>query len=643
MHKLEDVKRMLAGNDADQIREGAFAAGEGRWLECIPLLAKQLQSQNLGVQEAADQALRNIGGPEAVQAVTPLLRSDDAPVRNLAMDILREIGGDDITTLTELLRDEDPDIRIFAADILGSARNSMAVQPLCKALLKDPEVNVRYQAAVSLGNLEERQGAECLNRAMADEEWVQFAVIEALSKLRDESSVNAMAKAMDKSSDLVCSMIVEALAEMGNIKAVPLLLRRMESSPAALRNKIVKAIVLILGGRSLTMLSDNERERFRIYALAALQDEDPDIQDAAARGLAYVGGEQASASVLALAERLEPVRDQERIEKLAESLSAIGFKSALRDAVTNGTWKAGMVAIKALELLGDPRGAALLTEAFWSKDREMQRAIMDTLDVLAGEDERPFYLDILERHNDGHVLKAALHFLGHKTRHHEDGNKLFALLEHPYDDVKEAALDACVSLNGAEMQRKFRDLFHSPEPIHRFMAVYALGKLGVLDNMDSIKLALEDEAPDVRKVALEALTPVCNELGEDFGLILSRLNDEVREVRLAVVQLLGAGCSVEGVEQYLYQALHDEDDWVRIRTVEALGERKDKAALAHIVPLLETDNNLLLLKIIKALGNIGGKTAFRSLLAMVNSEDPELQEAAEAALAQIKDQPGEGD
>lgn len=642
MPELEDIRSLLTSDDTDKIREGAYAAGEGRLKECIPLLAGHLKSHSLGVQEAADYALRSIGGPETVQAVVPLLRSDEAPVRNLSMDILREVGNEDVASLNELLEDEDPDIRIFAADILGSCAHVMAVQPLCKALLKDPEVNVRYQAAVSLGSLEEKQAADCLNRAMDDEEWVQFAVIEALTKLRAESSVNALAKAMDKSSDLVCSMIVEALAEMGNIKAVPLLLKRMDSSPAALRNKIVKAIVLILGGRSLTMLTDHEREHFRAYALAALHDEDPEIQDAASQGLAYVGGEQASASVLELAERLDPVQDQERILSLADSLASIGFTQALQDALLTGSWKAGMVAVKALELLKDPRGAEIIAQCFWDKDREMQRALIDAMGVVADCSQRDFYFDVLDRHNDGHILKGALTFLGSKCPSPEDGDSLFAMLEHPYDDVKEVALEACVALDGPEMRARFKELFQSPEPIHRFMAVYALGKLSPLDNLEELKLALEDEIPDVRKVAVEALAPVCNELGDDFSLLLARLNDEVREVRLTVVQLMGAACQKPGVEEYLLHALEDEDDWVRIRAVEALGERGCKDALPRIVPMLESENKLLVLKVVQALGMIGGKTAFRSLLEVINSEDPELQEAAETALAQIKEQPEEG-
>ena len=167
----EELLNQLRSGDVELEREAAFAAGEGKVEEAVPLLARLVQSQNLGVQEAADRALRRIGGPAVVRAVAPLLRSDDPPSRNIAMDVMREVGDQDFPTLIDLLHDDDPDMRIFSSDILGSTGNLMAVSALCEALLKDPEVNVRYQAAVSLGALGRPEAAKCLNKALSDDEW----------------------------------------------------------------------------------------------------------------------------------------------------------------------------------------------------------------------------------------------------------------------------------------------------------------------------------------------------------------------------------------------------------------------------------------------------------------------------------------
>lgn len=636
-----DILKQLNSSEPAEIREAAFAAGQAKMTEAIPLLAGHIRSSNLGVQEAADRALRQIGGDAVVQAVVPLLRSDDAPLRNISMDILREVGAHDLQTLIDLLHDDDPDIRIFMSDILGTSDNRIAVAPLCEALLKDPEVNVRYQAAVSLGTLGFVDAADCLNKAMKDEEWVQFSVIEALSKIGADSSVNALARALDTSSDLVGSMIVEALGEMGNIKAVSVLMKRLDSSPGPLRNKIVKAIVQILGGKSLNLLVDKERDKFRLYLLAALEDEDEDIQDAAVLGLGYVGGEKASAELLRLAATLDPDRDHERLLAFVQSIASIGFNPALENVVRSGDEYSVRIAVEAILHMDDKAAVQLLMDEFWNKSRDEQRAIIHALAEKADEGAKDFFLDVLERHRDGNVLKAALYFLGERIRSVESGDSLFAMLEHPYDDVKEAALEACIALEDPGMAERFRQYHNSPDPIQRMMAVYALGKLGVDENIEILTAALEDEVPDIRKIALEALFQGCQCDFDRLSLVVPRLHDENREVRLALVDLIG-GCAVEEVEPYLMEALQDADDWVIVRAIEALGKKRSKGGVSHLIELLESDSPLVRLKAVEALGDIGGKAAFRSLLALMDADDPELQEAAQEAAEKIRQNEGEG-
>lgn len=621
-------------------REAAFAAGEYKVEEAVPLLVKLVQSQNLGVQEAADRALRMIGGPSVVRAIAPLLRSDDPPARNIAMDVMREVGDQDFPTLELLLHDEDPDMRIFASDIMGSTDSVQAVAPLCEALLRDPEVNVRYQAAVSLGVLGRHEAAKCLNKALSDEEWVQFAVIESLAKIRDESSVSALVGALSKTTDLVASMIVDALGEIGNVKAVTMLIKRLDDSPAALRNKICKAVVNILGGKSLTLLSENERQKFREYLVAALADEDTDIQDAAMRGLAFVGGEKPAAAVLALAGTLEADNAQDRIDLAVSALSTMGLTQALKHSLTEAGHPEALVAVAALARIGGPDISRLLMDAFWSRDRDVQRAIAEALLSTAQADGVDFFLDVLSRHQDGTVLKVAVNFLGRKMRVAKAAEAIFNLLQHPYDDVKESALDACVALDGEDMNQRFLEMAGSAEPLDRLMAVYALGKIDPEKNIEALRTALEDEVPDIRKVALEAVAQLCAPEANGLDLLVSRLMDESREVRLAVVEQIG-NCSLQEGNVYLIQALDDPDDWVRIRAMEALALRGADEAIPKLVELMEAPNKLLALKVIETLGELGGKAAFRALLGVVGSPDQELSEAAENALAHLQEVHGE--
>lgn len=635
-----EILKQLKSQDSEVLREAAFMAGESVLREAVPLLAELLDSHSLGVQEAADQALRQIGGKEAIEAVIPHLRSESAPQRNLAMDILREIGVQDFRSLFDLLHDEDPDIRIFAADILGATKSVLAVNPLCGALLKDPEVNVRYQAAISLGTLGFPQATKALIAALNDEEWVQFAVVGALSSIRDPSSVSALVKATEKSSSLVASMIAEALGEIGDIKTVGFLIKRLDTSSTALRNKIVKAIVKIMGGKLLTLLSKKEQEDFRDYLIAALKDDDESVQHSAVTGLAYVGGITGTKAIFEYLETLSTDKDSEDVEHVIAKLTILGYNEAMAEALKSSDTPLIIqeVVIEALNGIGGDKVNELLLSVFWDKERDIQRLIMQALLNTGGQECVNFCEHILEKHQDGEIIKAALAILGPKLKSHKSEDKIFALLSHPYDDVKDAALDACVALGGAELQEKFRKMVVSPEPIERLMATYALGGIDALQNVDYLRNALEDDLPDIRKVALEALADIEDPALDVSALIASKLNDENKEVRLAAVELLGR-LRTEESASYIVQALDDDDDWVRIRAIEALGDMGSEEVVPLLVRFLEEPyNKLVILKTIDALSRIGGNMAFKSLLEILSSEDPDLQLAAEEAIAQLNEQ-----
>ncbi|MFP4071160.1 MAG: HEAT repeat domain-containing protein [Desulfovibrionales bacterium] len=633
---VEQTITLMQSKKIDAIREGAAHAGESRFVEAVPVLTGLLQSGNLGIQEAADTALRKIGGPQTVLAVIPLLRSDDVPVRNLAMDILREVGSHHLTALVALLQDPDPDIRIFAADILGSAESDLVLEPLCRALLDDSEINVRYQAAVSLGELGNKDAARCLNEAVSDDQWVQFAVVEALTKIRDESSVNAMIRALDTSSELISSMIVEGLGQMGNIKAVGSLLKRLDSTGTALRHKMVKAIVMILGPKGIVLLPLQERERLNAYLLSAIGDDEVEVQDAAIQGLAVLGGNEGSEAILNLAAQLDPVKDQDRLEDITGALASIGYNQALVEALRFGIWKKAVVAVRAMRGIQDNRFCPLLREAFWiTKDLDLQREIVCAMTGMEDEGAGSFFMDVLGRHDDGHIIKQSLRYIGEKTRTREATRLVLSYLHHPFDDVKEAALDACVMIRDEAIIARSRAMLEADDPMHRLMAVYILGQIDASRYLEELRTALDDDLPDIRKIALEAIGSLCPVSPEVVDLIASKLNDASREVRQTLVEVFGQ-CPCPEVERYFFEALADEEDWVRIRAVEALGERRPAGAVDHLVSLLADPNAMVVLKTIDALGKIGGPTAFEALLQMLTHDDFEIQSAAEEAVTRIR-------
>ncbi|MCL1985503.1 MAG: HEAT repeat domain-containing protein, partial [Betaproteobacteria bacterium] len=224
--------------------------------------------------------------------------------------------------------------------------------------------------------------------------------------------------------------------------------------------------------------------------------------------------------------------------------------------------------------------------------------------------------------------------LGDRMKAEQATDKLFDMLAHPYEDVREAALEACIALNTPKAVERFKQLFKDDSQ-SRAMAVYALGRQNLAGNLPELRVALEDEDPHVRQVAVEVFGAAGPCSQEYLPLLLPRLNDENRDVRVTMVSLLG-NCNAPDAVPHLLSALNDQEDWVRIRAVEGLGQLKATAGVPHLVQMLSSSNPMLTFKIIDTLGRIGGKVAFRALLGMIDHADPEIQHVAAEAVSSIQ-------
>ncbi len=632
---VNEILTALDSDDIDSVRHAIFTAGELRLVESIDVLCKHIQSTNIGVQEAAEYALRKIGGRQIIQKILPFLRSESPSLRNISMDILREIGSEDITSIQPLLRDVDPDMRIFMSDILGHTKSLQAVHLLCEALLKDPEVNVRYQAAMSLGTLGYAEAVESLEKAMHDEEWVQFSVVDALVKIRAEETAGMLVQHLDHCSALVASIIIDALGELKNIKAVPLLLRYLEKANPVLCHKAVKAIVQILGEGALSLLSSKDQERFKGFLGTALSDEDESVQMAALSGLATVGDAQSSKFVMDFILTLKADPENDIYLASIKTLAAIGYNTTFAAFLCSSDAATVHVALEACELMESAGCMESISSIFWKLDRDGQRLASRSMIKHANEENAKFILDILERSDDSEVIKNAMLCLGVNLKYAQAQEKIFSLLEHSYADVRGVAMEACIELHTNELEEKFVKLFESDQEEQRAMALYVLCNYGIAKHFDIVEKALGDDSATVRQLAVESFASPDIRLHDNIDTLLKKLHDPDHDVRIAVVDVLGSQQD-NNLTKYLVNALDDENEWVCIRAIEALGTIKSDNTAEQLVCHLQNASPMVTFKIIDVLADIGGNVAFGALLNLMSNEDLEIQQAATAAIEKIQ-------
>jgi len=100
-----------------------------------------------------------------------LLMDKDASVRWRAADLLLNVNGRaNLRHVLTLLNDRDPDVRASVCFRMAErAPSSIAVDPLCNALLHDRDSNVRFWAAHALGAYPNRKAIKALEQATSDQ------------------------------------------------------------------------------------------------------------------------------------------------------------------------------------------------------------------------------------------------------------------------------------------------------------------------------------------------------------------------------------------------------------------------------------------------------------------------------------------
>lgn len=129
-------------------------------------------------------ALAHLGGEAVVEGLLPLLRSDDAALRNMAIDILKELPLDVAPRMEALLDDPDPDVRIFLVNVLEALRHPSVEAWLIAVITMDNNVNVVTTALDLLHEVGSVQAVPALRKAIARFPAEPFVVFSAENALR---------------------------------------------------------------------------------------------------------------------------------------------------------------------------------------------------------------------------------------------------------------------------------------------------------------------------------------------------------------------------------------------------------------------------------------------------------------------------
>ncbi|WP_018388886.1 HEAT repeat domain-containing protein [Ancylobacter sp. FA202] len=158
-----------------------------------PLSAALQMEAEPAVREVIFTALARLACEEAADALLPLLRAEEAGLRNGALAALAAMPARLPARLPALLADPDPDIRLLACELARALPAPEATTLLCAAVERESEPNVCAAALDVLTDLGGPQALPVLERAARRFDatpFLRFAFEVAIGRIRASTAID---------------------------------------------------------------------------------------------------------------------------------------------------------------------------------------------------------------------------------------------------------------------------------------------------------------------------------------------------------------------------------------------------------------------------------------------------------------------
>ena len=154
------------------------------------LCARLAEERDAGVRSALFTSVSHIAigerGSDVVQALLPMLRSEDPGLRNGVIEVLSALPDAVAPHIEALLRDADSDVRIFTVNLLGDLPHPKVPRWLQQVLLEDSAVNVvgaALEVLAEVGTVESLPALRAVAKRFAGEAFIGFAVSLAVERI----------------------------------------------------------------------------------------------------------------------------------------------------------------------------------------------------------------------------------------------------------------------------------------------------------------------------------------------------------------------------------------------------------------------------------------------------------------------------
>ena len=599
LERERDLAARLAEGDETARLNAAETISEDEIYDTAPLLGA-LSDESWRVRRAAIKGVSQRAAPEAIAVLlSSVVENHHNPsLLNSALQVLAASDVDTVSSLMELLKNPNADLRMQAALALGEQRDASATEALIAAL-NDEDTNVWYHAVEALGKLKAAGAVDALVEiAESKDFFLTFAALDALTKIGDARIVPRIMPLLE--DELLAIPAVNLLGQLGDESTVAPL--------TALLNNPTGPVEAVAD--ALATLSDRYEEQYG---------EGRYIADLTSREILPTG-------VQNLLDTLEvPGKEDYRSIALVlgwvkgagvdRALTRLMGRVDLRDEI-----------IEALVRHGSAT-AGLLISQLKAEDLEVRRSAVVALGRIGDASATPALVNTLD--DESLVIDSANALAEIGDPQAVDG--LLNLIGDEDASIRQAAVAALNSIIPPSMSQRIIPLLHDLDPNVRESAVKIAGYFGYPEAASALVELSRDPNERVRCAAIEHLPFVEDERA--FDVLANALKTETPNVRAAAARALGNMDAPQVVER-LIEGLSDNDVWVRYFSARALGRHRDEGSIEALKRVIEKDEfNHVRIAALDSLGQIGGPRVAAIVEQLVHDDDLDVAHAAKVALS----------
>ena len=241
---------------------------EGFDEDLISPLANLISDEDKGVRNALTMLILANRHPKFPHFIVPFVGFHDISVRNLAGEILINLGSLSVEALTEYNHENNDDNMKFVVDVLGMIGDPSAAIYTMNILSTADNDNVILACIEALGNLKYDGAVDILMLFYDRNELYKPTIVEALGKIGSKSCLNFLIDKFDSEDEVTKYSILESLGNIGDMETYFYLLELVNNVNGPLVLPLITSISMLKEKYGLDIPFDNRMKGLLIYTLA---------------------------------------------------------------------------------------------------------------------------------------------------------------------------------------------------------------------------------------------------------------------------------------------------------------------------------------------------------------------------------------